>query len=123
LVRDAVSRKVGVVATIDSVGTGIDGLQTSISVGIMHALDYVPIKMAQAEGRLDRIGQNLPVTWYYLAMKDSMDSLAIKSIVNKLDATRAIMGQNEAKGLRDSLSDSSSIANSEASLRSLYESL
>ncbi len=121
MVRDAVARKIGVVATIDSAGTGIDGLQKSISVGIMHALDYVPIKMAQAEGRLDRIGQPLPVMWYYLAMKDSMDSLAVKTIVGKLDQTRAVMGQNEAKGLRDALSDSAS--DTESSLRSLYDSL
>lgn len=122
VIRDAVARKIGVVATIDSAGTGINGLQQTISVGIMHCLDYVPIKMAQAEGRLDRIGQTSPVMWYYLAMKDSMDSLAVKTIVHKMDQVRAIMGQNENKELRDALSDSADPSNVEA-LEALYEAL
>lgn len=124
LVRQAVTRKMGVVATIDSAGTGIDGLQNSISVGIMHALDYVPIKMAQAEGRLDRIGQVAPVMWYYLAMKDSMDAVVVKSIVGKMDQNRAILGQNEGKQLRDALSDSANLEGADENyLRDLYASL
>jgi SWI/SNF-related matrix-associated actin-dependent regulator 1 of chromatin subfamily A len=123
LVRAAVAQRIGVVATIDSAGTGIDGLQNSISVGIMHSLDYVPIKMAQAEGRIDRIGQKEPVMWYYLAMKDSMDSLTVRTIVSKMDQTRAVMGQRENVELRNALSDSASLENQEQALKELYESL
>lgn len=121
LVQQAISRNIGVVATIDSAGTGINGLQTHISVGIFHALDYVPIKLAQAEARLERIGQLLPVNWYYIAMKDSVDSLVVKTIISKLDATRAILGEDSNLPLRNTIADSS--GDETSTLKALYDSL
>jgi len=124
-VRQAQASKCGIVATIDSIYEGVDGIQHVADVGIMHALDYVPLKMAQAEARLHRLGQVSPVSWFYLACKDSMDSLVVNTIVNKMDQNRAIMGQHVNRELRDSLADSAGMSDTGAAeaLRALYESL
>lgn len=125
LVTQAKEQRIGIVATIDSIYEGVDGIQYVAEVGIMHALDYVPLKMAQAEARLHRLGQQAPVIWYYLACRDSMDSLVVKTIVDKMDANRAIMGQHVGRELRDSLSDSAGMeGEGEAkALKALYDSL
>lgn len=115
---------IGIVATIDSVFEGVDGIQHVADIGIMHALDYVPLKMAQAEARLHRLGQLNPVHWYYLACRNSMDSLVVRTIVDKLDANRAVMGQHVGRELRDNLSDSAGFEGEgqAAALKALYES-
>ena len=115
----------GLVATIDSIYEGVDGIQHVADVGIMHALDYVPLKMAQAEARLHRLGQTNPVNWYYLACRDSMDSLVVNTIISKMDQNRAIMGQHVNRELRDSLADSAGMEGEgqAAALKALYDSL
>jgi SWI/SNF-related matrix-associated actin-dependent regulator 1 of chromatin subfamily A len=92
----------GVVATLDSASEAIN-MQGVASQGIMHTIDWVPTKLAQAEARLHRIGQKDPVTWTYLAMKDSVDELIVPAVVNKLDAFIQAMGAQAAQGLRDEL--------------------
>jgi SNF2 family DNA or RNA helicase len=125
LIRQAAQANHGVVATTDSIGTGVDGLQHVASIGIVHALDYTPLKLLQLEARLDRIGQKEPVQWIYLAMKDSMDQQVVHVAVDKLDQTRAVMG--ELYGLRDSLGDSENGVGTEeaekAALRAMYEEI
>ncbi len=101
LVAEAATRKCGVVATIDSAGTGVDGLQHVASTVIFHAFSYTPTKLAQAEARLDRTGQTEPVTAIYLAMRECMDQLVIEKVVHKLDQWKALMGGDS--GLRDTL--------------------
>ena len=83
-----------VVATIDSTGAGVDGLQFVATTGIFHALDYVPIKLAQAEARLHRMGVASPVHWVYVAMEGSADQHVIGTVVEKLDSWRQIMGKD-----------------------------
>ncbi len=95
-------RKEGIVATIDAASESIN-MQGIASTGIIHAIDWVPTKMAQAEARLHRIGQTEPVTWYYLAMKDSADQLVVHSVVNKLDTFISIMGAKDIQGMRNEL--------------------
>ncbi len=116
----------GVVATIDAAGAGLN-LQGIASTGIMHAIDWVPAKMAQAEGRLHRMGQTLPVQWIYVAMKDSMDSLVVRTVVDKMDQHRAILGGVDSLGLRDALGDridgAGSVVDEAAALSALYESM
>lgn len=92
-----------VVATIDSSGTGVDGLQDVASTAIFHALDYVPIKMAQAEARLHRLGQQNPVTVIYVALEDSADQFVVNTIVEKLDQWKATMGSDSTSSMGDTL--------------------
>lgn len=124
LVDSARGKDLGVVATIDSVGTGVDGLQHLASTAIFHALDYTPIKLAQAEARLDRTGQTEPVTVIYIAMRESMDARVIETAVEKLDQTRQLLKTDT--GIRDALNAHEDGAGAEeyekAALRALYES-
>lgn len=102
VVKEATSSGASIVATIDSIGTGVN-MQGVASTGIMHALDNVPLKMAQGEARLHRLGQTEPVTWYYPAMRDSIDELTVERVVQKMDHYRALMGRDENTALRDDL--------------------
>jgi SWI/SNF-related matrix-associated actin-dependent regulator of chromatin subfamily A-like protein 1 len=124
-VRQAAAAGHGIVATIDSIYEGVDGIQHVADIGIFHALDYVPLKMAQAEARLHRLGQDRPVTWYYLACKDSMDTLVVKTVVDKLDMARNVLGGETSRGMRDVISDSADMsdAGQAAALSALYDSL
>lgn len=118
----AVKDGVGVVATIDSLSVGVN-LQGLASVGIFHAIDYVPQKLLQAEARLHRLGSYLPVTWYYIACRDTMDAHVIRTVVSKLDMAQAAVGESDAQqGLRDSL-NADIDGGSEAALKTLYESI
>ena len=109
-----------VVATIDSTGAGVDGLQHVASVGIFHALDYVPIKMAQAEARLHRTGAVSPVTWVYIAMENSADQHVISMVVEKLDQWRALMGADTTSTLAGPLSVQTS---EEDALKAIVEAM
>lgn len=120
-IHSAAARGAGVVATIDSMGAGVNA-QSLGSFGIFHCLDYVPAKLAQAEARLHRIGQTQPVTWQYYAVRESMDELVIKTIVDKLDAERALLGSG--KEMRDQMDESySGGLTEEEAARALYEAI
>lgn len=114
----------GVVATIDSCGVGVDGLQQVASVGIFHALDYVPIKLAQAEARLHRIGQTLPVQWVYVCMEGSADVFVADTIVDKLDQWRGVMGRDSTARIRDDVMGSGDVSKSEQeALSAIYAAM
>jgi SNF2 family DNA or RNA helicase len=109
----------GVVATIDSMQAGVNA-QHVASVGIFHAIDYTHSKILQAEARIHRIGSGKPVQWTYLALRDSYDELVVKTVVEKLDAHRAVLG--DGKEMRDTFDDTLSGGQSEADyLKALYE--
>lgn len=110
------------VATIDSSNAGIDGMQEVADTVIFHHLDYVPIKMAQAEARLHRIGQKNPVTVIYIAMQDSIDQFIIETVVDKLDAWRNSMGTDSTSAMNDTLSKSVAMNEAEA-LKALYAAM
>jgi hypothetical protein len=74
------------------------------SVGIFHALDWVPIKLAQAEARLHRIGQKDTVQWIYLVMENSADQIVEGTVIEKLDHWRQVMGVDAAAGITSTLS-------------------
>lgn len=103
LVELAVAQKCGVVATIDSCGTGVDGLQHVANIGIFHSTDFVPLKLLQAEKRLDRLGQTQPVQWLYIMMRESMDQWVGELVVEKLAQYTSLMGKDEADVLRSAL--------------------
>ncbi len=103
LIALAAKRKCGIVATLDTLKEGVDGLQHVASTGIMHALDFVPLKLLQGEKRLDRIEQLEPVTWIYILMKESMDVWVNETVLSKLQQWEALMGEDEGAGLKDGL--------------------
>jgi superfamily II DNA or RNA helicase len=105
--RVAFAAKTGcsVVATIDSLGTGVDGLQyiDGMNTVIFHAIDYVPIKMAQAEGRLHRIGAKKAVTALYIVMEDTVDASTLDVVVEKLSQWHEVMGSDNIAALGTTL--------------------
>lgn len=112
-----------VVATIDSSGTGVDGLQEIADTAIFHALDYVPIKMAQAEARLHRIGQKNPVTVVYIALEDSADQMVINTVVDKLDQWKATMGGDSTARMGDAIGAPVGAADEQAALTAIYAAM
>ena len=122
-VADAAKRKACVVATVDSTGTGVDGLQHVASNIIFHALDYTPIKMAQAESRCHRLGQKDPVTALFFAMEDSADRLIIEKVVDKLDAWRNTMGSDSTAAMNDVMAAPQTAEMEAAAIKDIYDSL
>ena len=112
-----------VVCTIDSTNAGVDGLQHVASTAIFHALDYVPIKLAQMEARLHRIGQSQPVTAVYLAMEDSADSFVVQTVLDKLDAWKATMGGDATASMGDTLGAPNMKQSEEAALAAIYAAM
>lgn len=123
LVSEAAKVGASVVATIDSVGTGVDGLQFVADTGIFHALDFVPIKLAQAEARLHRIGQIAPVTWVYLAMEHSADQYVVSAIVDKLQSYADVLGADETSRMGNVLTDAEVAASTEAAMAAIREEM
>lgn len=103
LISLAAKKGYGIVATLDTLKEGVDGLQHVANIGIFHALDFVPLKLLQGEKRLDRIGQTLPVQWIYILMKESMDVWINETVLSKLKQWEALMGEDEGKVLKDGL--------------------
>lgn len=122
-VDNAIKSKASVIATIDSIGTGVDRLQYVASTGIFHALDWVPIKLAQAEARLHRIGQALPVNWIYMAMEQSADQYVIAAVVDKLVQWAAILGKDMTSELGEVVTESAVSQSAEAALAAIREEM
>ncbi len=97
-----------VVATIDSTGTGVDGLQHVASTGIYHAIDWVPTKLAQGEARLQRIGALNPITFVYVVMEDTVDQRVLETVVEKLEQWTDVMGTDATSGIGTTLYASTS---------------
>jgi superfamily II DNA/RNA helicase len=122
VVAQATKTKCNVVATIDSCGVGVDGLQHVTSNVIYHALDYVPIKMSQSLARIDRIGQRSPVTATFIVMEDSYDQMVMETVIDKLDQWMRVMGRDDNTAIRDVMVDGKSLALMEqAALKAIYE--
>lgn len=125
LAADAIRRGIGIVATYDSMGEGVN-IQGVASTGILHAFPWEPLKIAQIEGRLHRQGQTGNVHWKYVALRESMDALVINKVVLKLEAQRDLMdghGGSAAK-IRNTLNDNmDDVASQKAALRAIYEAL
>lgn len=73
----------------------LDGLQTSCSYGIFYSTDYSLIHWNQARGRLDRVGQKEPVTFYHLQATRTVDSLILQALKDKKDIERMVMDNPE----------------------------
>lgn len=92
IIQRAAIEQASIVATIDSCGVGVDGLQHVSSNIIFHSLSHSPKLHLQAESRAHRIGQQNPVVITYIVMQDSADELVIKV----LEAKTAQDGSNGA---------------------------
>lgn len=73
----------------------LDGLQTNCSYGIFYSSDYSLVHWNQARGRLDRVGQKNPVTFYHLQAKGTVDSLILGALRDKKDIERVVMDNPE----------------------------
>lgn len=122
-VDDAAARKACVVATIESTGTGVDGLQRVADTVLFHALDYTPIKMAQAESRCHRLGQTKPVTAVFFALEDSADRLVVQTVVEKLDAWRQTMGSDSTSAMNDVMAAPQTAEAEARAIEAIYETL
>jgi len=90
------------VATMYSVTTGIDlvGFDCAIFVG----LDWVPSTLLQAEARIHRIGQDKPVTVYYLCAQGTVDEAVRARVIERLDTFSEIIGGGDEAALARDLS-------------------
>lgn len=125
-IASAIAQGGGVVATIDSLSTGVDALKHVAYVGIMHALPLVDTVALQAEARLHRLGQINAVHWLWLAMRESMDEVVMRILIKKLDQKRALLpASGGERKLRDTLEDSKAGGQeAEASmLKAIYQSM
>jgi SWI/SNF-related matrix-associated actin-dependent regulator 1 of chromatin subfamily A len=75
LVINAVrEKKLGItLASLKAARQGIDGLQYGANIGIFLDQDWVPANHHQAEGRIDRTGQPLPVQIFYPLCTHTID--------------------------------------------------
>lgn len=106
LIERATKEKASLVCTIDSVSEGVDGLQFVTSNCVFHALDHLPIKVAQTISRLDRLGQKEPVTAIFIAMKDTADQLVAHTVIDKLEQWLKIFGVDDNTKLKDAFTQS-----------------
>jgi SNF2 family DNA or RNA helicase len=118
-IKAAASLGIGVVATMDSVGTGVDALKHVAQTAIFHAISYKPQLMAQAEARLHRLGQTGNVQAIYLAMKDSADQLVVDTVVEKLDQFSQLVGGDTS--MKDELTATTNGMNEEELMTELYD--
>lgn len=62
-----------IVCSLGAAGVGVDELQKSCSNGAFIELGWTPAEILQAEDRLQRIGQQWQVNWYYLIGENTID--------------------------------------------------
>lgn len=117
------ARNSSLVVTIDSCNAGVDGMQHIADTIIFHALDYVPIKMAQMEARLHRIGQKNAVTAIYLAMEESADAFVIETVIEKLDQWKASMGSDSTSEMGDTMGTPHSPTGEAEALAAIYAAM
>lgn len=104
----------GYVATIDALGVGAN-CQWASTI-IFADLDWVPLKLLQAEGRIERPGQTKIPRFIYLACKGSIDEIIMSTVVGKLEQLGGVLPDEGAGELRDDMSP-------EATLDSIFEKM
>ena len=113
------------IATMGVAGLGID--LSAAATAIFVNIDPVPGTLLQCEDRLWRPPQQTAVLVYYIALRGTIDEQIANSVVSKLDACLAILGQDgQASGLQDTLGQVSmlhDVAAAIAALSSLLDEL
>ena len=77
-------------------GAGIDGLQHVCSTVVIGELDWSPEVHHQIVGRVDRDGQALPVTAYYLVCDGGSDPAMVEMLGLKASQIRGIVDPNRS---------------------------
>ncbi len=121
LIQQCTQSGTSVAATIDSCGTGVN-MQGVASKGIFHTIERSPKKTHQAMKRLHRSGQNMPVHWVFIAMKDAMDEIVVDSVVKRLDYWQELMGKDAMEENVGSAIRTNEELETEA-LKAIYESM
>ncbi len=80
---DGLSNYDGLVATMDSSGQGVDGMQAHARHVVFIELDWTPTKHEQCEGRLHRIGQKDKVEAWYFTAQDTIDQAMMRRLDEK----------------------------------------
>ena len=70
---------------------------------ILHDLDWVPATLLQAEARVHRLGQTLPVTVYWMILRDSIDDLFLQALAVKSDAVQEAVHIDDGARAMDAL--------------------
>lgn len=103
-ILDAMDHVDFLVATMDSTGYGVDGIQVHASHVAFVELDWTPTKHEQCEGRLHRIGQTQPVNAWYLVATNTFDATMMDVLEAKWgDIQGVVDGQAEDAFLGDLL--------------------
>lgn len=84
------------VANIQSGGVGIDGLQKVCSSCCFVECSVTPADHDQAEDRLCRIGQELPVTCYYLIAEGTVDEDLVAILDRKANTLSKVIDGHKA---------------------------
>ena len=87
------------IATIDSCGVGIS--MAYADVAVFAELDYVPRKLIQAEGRLNRQGQRRNVLVQYLIAEGTADEWIAEAVIGKLGVMGEVLGDSDDGLQRD----------------------
>ena len=91
-VQDFIASKKPEVMLIQiAAGESLDGFQTVCSHAIFYSTDYSWDHFKQAKGRLDRAGQQEPVTFWHLHMIASVDKLVYQSLMAKKNLEKRVM--------------------------------
>lgn len=91
------------VATVYSVGTGVDGLQRHFDALVFVGLDWLPNVSLQAEARLQRIGaEGAAIPVVYLVGLGTVDEVVRERVIERLDQFDAVIGAGDA-GMREAL--------------------
>ncbi len=79
------------VATMDSTGYGVDGIQLHASHVAFIELDWTPTKHEQCEGRLHRIGQTERVNSWYFVATNTLDRVVMDVLERKWSDIRGVV--------------------------------
>lgn len=90
------------IGNIQSVGTGIDGLQHVCSNMVIIELPWSVADITQMVARLDRNGQTQPVSVTFLVVKDSIDDMLIRMLDRKKKITGEVL-DGETPAITDTL--------------------
>lgn len=88
------------IGNVQAAGIGMDGLQKVCSKGLMAELPWTPGEVSQVIGRLARIGQTDPVTFWFLVAKDTIEAKLCELLQKKQGVLSQVMdGDKKAKEL------------------------
>jgi len=108
------------VATGQSMGESVDGLQFGTAAAIFCMLPYSPGDLRQWEGRFCRLGQKCPVVIYYVIAEDTVDEHVADILIRKLSSVEKVAKDTELAEAADVLAG---ISDEDAILDSILSKL